>query len=195
MSGQWYYDDKGTQRGPLEKGDLQLLLTNGVIGRDTRVWNAKLGQEWKQAAQTELLADGVSLPPPLLPTQQALPDAAGNVDRFANWLAYLPLIIAGADVFLLLIGIDPNVPPAGTGVILWSVILTFWLGYKDTQVIAEQGLNPQKRVILPFLLLTQLGYFWRRAAVTGRSYKFIGIWLLSALGALIVEVLFVLQPA
>lgn len=50
----WYYEADGMDVGPIqEKSIIQLIQSNGIIHRHTRVWNKSL-PEWKRAEETIL---------------------------------------------------------------------------------------------------------------------------------------------
>ncbi|GAA4129504.1 GYF domain-containing protein [Aminobacter aganoensis] len=43
----WYYEDKGQQRGPIPESDLALMFANRLLPLETRVWTVKFGNEWR----------------------------------------------------------------------------------------------------------------------------------------------------
>ncbi|WP_352793342.1 DUF4339 domain-containing protein [Mesorhizobium sp. M0243] len=45
----WYFEEDGAQRGPLSESDLNAMLVNHLLPRDTLVWTASLGSSWKPA--------------------------------------------------------------------------------------------------------------------------------------------------
>lgn len=63
----------------------------------------------------------------------------------------------------------------------------FWLAYKDASGINASGRNPEKKPLVPFMLLTPIGYLWRRASVTGSPFKLLWIFLGCVLVFVIVE--------
>ncbi|MER9689718.1 DUF4339 domain-containing protein [Mesorhizobium sp. M0139] len=199
----WYYEENGSQRGPLSEGDLNAMLVNHLLPPNTLVWTESLGSSWKPASQTPLEAAPQRVTPPPLPRAVAapppLPAAAapslgrqvtaapitlpGGVptEKWAMWLACSPLIILAVDIIIASAGVDPFGPNAqARGAVIWSGIATFWLGYKDAQAINNAGRNPQRRTLVPFLSLFPIGYFIRRRIVSAAPLTPLWIWLVSA---------------
>ena len=93
----WYYASEGEKHGPVEPPELIGLLANGVIGRDTIVWQHGMS-DWIPLDQTEVwasisenqtkllasISEGDS-PPPLPPAYVS--------DKLAWIIAFVPLII------------------------------------------------------------------------------------------------------
>ena len=63
----------------------------------------------------------------------------------------------------------------------------FALTFYDAKAIKAAGANPQGKTLVPFMLLTPLGYLWRRAAVTGTNYYLLWIWLGCAVAYLVIQ--------
>jgi hypothetical protein len=66
---QWYYGDKDDhQLGPVDDEQLKALIAQGVVGRDTPLWNESM-EDWAPAGETaiaaELPADTPQAPPPM----------------------------------------------------------------------------------------------------------------------------------
>ena len=104
--------------------------------------------------------------------------SSSDVHLFAYLLAFSPLAILAGDLLMASQGIDPygDSPVAG-GATLWSIIGTFILALFDAKRIKAAGLNPNGSALVPFLLLTHIGYFIRRNALVPGSLKFLWIWL------------------
>ncbi|MER9546459.1 DUF4339 domain-containing protein [Mesorhizobium sp. M0437] len=201
----WYYEESGAQRGPVSEGDLNTMLANHLLPPNALVWTANLGPNWKPASQTHLEAAPQPVRPPPLPTVSApsppLPatapivlgrqatlavPASGAVlspptEKWAMWLAFTPLIFLAADIIFASAGIDPyGDNNQARGAAIWSGIGTLWLTYKDAKAINNAGLNPQRRWLLPFIMLMPIGYFVRRRYVAATPLTPLWIWLVSA---------------
>ena len=200
----WYYEDNGSQRGPVAEADLNTMLVNHLLQPNTLVWTAGFGPTWKAASQTHLeaapqpvrpppLPSATVSPPPLSPVggaplvagRQATYAASGSnavlgllTEKWAMWLAFTPLIFLATDIILASAGIDPygNSNQAG-GAMIWSGIGTFWLAYKDAKAINNAGRNPRHRTLVPFIFLFPVGYFIRRRIVAATPLTPLWIWL------------------
>ncbi|ESX09972.1 hypothetical protein X768_16645 [Mesorhizobium sp. LSJC265A00] len=97
------------------------------------------------------------------------------------WLAFSPLILLGIEIAFVAAGFDPYGNNAqARGLTLWTLIATIWLAYLDANAISMSGRNPERRWLLPFILLLPLGYFLRRWYVAASSLTPLWIWLVSA---------------
>ncbi|MER8917705.1 DUF4339 domain-containing protein [Mesorhizobium sp. M0761] len=199
----WYYEENGAQRGPLSESDLNSMLVNHLLPPDTLVWTESLGSSWKPASQTHLEAAPQRVTPPPLPKSEAapppLPAAAapslgrqvtvspipvpGGIptEKWAMWLACLPLILLAVEIAFVSAGFDPygHNPQAG-GLSIWTGIATIWLAYKDAKAVNNAGRNPQRKWLLPFILLMPLGYFIRRWYVAATPLTPLWICIVSA---------------
>lgn len=200
---QWYYEDAGKPQGPISEPDLMTMFTDRHLSATTRVWNEGFGTEWRPAHETvfaQAQAAPPGSPPPLAaqvppPPQAAVqpisgpaPDATVTATSYratyATLVAVVPIIIMVLEMVVLAAGVSPNEPAFDRGGIWWTAILSFGFAYKDAKAISAAGLNPQGRTMVPFLFLTQIGYFLRRKSVAGLSLKPLWIWL----GAIVIYV-------
>jgi len=181
----WYYEDKGQQRGPIPEGDLTIMFTNRLLPPETRVWTAAFGNEWRPASQTPLARSAGPTPPPLLATatqppvgtpQAAtgyMPPYAAPSDLWAYLLAFSPLLLIVLEIAIY----NPFVRAPGDVI----PVVGFWIGlllaWGDARNLNRSSRNPQLRTMVPFVLLSPIGYFWRRWAITRTSIKFLWIWL------------------
>lgn len=186
----WYYEDKGQQRGPIPEGDLALMFTNRLLAPATRVWTAAFGNEWRAASHTPLAKSSGVMPPPLaaaagaataapppIASQQAVagyaPPYAPPSDLWAYLLAFSPLLF----IVLEVITYNPFVRAPGDVI----PVVGFWIGlllaWADARNLNRSRRNPQLRTMVPFVLLTPIGYLWRRWAITRTSIKFLWIWI------------------
>src|SRR5882757_4579205 len=69
----WYYEENGSQRGPVGEADLNTMLVNSLLDAHTRVWTPSFGPTWKPASQTHLEAAPQPVRPPPLPPVSAAP--------------------------------------------------------------------------------------------------------------------------
>ncbi|WP_164893045.1 DUF4339 domain-containing protein [Mesorhizobium sp. M7A.F.Ca.US.010.02.1.1] len=183
----WFYEENGQPRGPIEETDLTAMFSSKALPANTRIWTDAFGSQWKAASETDIVPKEVRVtPPPLSVVQTAVP-ATAVVDKWARWIAFSPLVILAADTIVLLAGGHPNIPPISTGVSLWAAIGVFWLAYKDAKAIKNAGQNPTGKALVPFMLLTPVGYLWRRSAVIRAPLRYLWIWLACAAVFLIAE--------
>ena len=198
MTTEWYYEHEGQPKGPVAESDIAAMLANGSIRPNTRVWTAAFGQEWKQASQTQLVSAGANVaaaPPPIASgaasnasaaSQQAtatppaftfVPPYQKPTELYAYLLALLPLPMLVVDAFLFTTAPgDPSVLAGDlTGFIaLWGSILFAAL---DARNVYRSHRNLKHRTMVPFVLLTPIGYFWRRHVIIGASKKYLFTWL------------------
>jgi hypothetical protein len=184
----WFYEEAGTPRGPINEEDLGIMLSNRLLPPTTRIWTASFGQEWKPAHQTSLAAQIGALPPPLpagaIQAVPPLPHQPGTTGKpaesttiYALLLACSPLAVLFADVVGRLSGVDPNSLSYNNWVSILLTLIAVILAFADVKILNSWGFNPRQRRIVPFLLLSPIGYFWRRAAVVGRDWNYLWIWL------------------
>ena len=62
----WYYEAKGSRKGPVELVAITRLHADGLITPECRVWHRSFGHDWRKLSQTVIL-DGSGEPPPLPP--------------------------------------------------------------------------------------------------------------------------------
>ncbi len=117
------------------------------------------------------------------------PGANKPLDTFAQLLAFSPLIVAALDLLIAVAGNDPNGDsPIARALPLWITVGTIVLAAMDSRRVTDHGLNPQRRTLAPFVLLTPIAYFIRRNGVLPGSLRFLWIWLASLLGFLVIEI-------
>jgi hypothetical protein len=193
----WYYEQNGVQRGPLSEADLTTMLANHLLPPNTLVWTASLGSAWRPASQTRLEAAPQPVRPPPLPVAAALPPplpAAKGVmlnpvhaeglperepphDDYAKWLAFTPLLGLAVDFVLFANGND-----IANGHASWVTSVLFFLANSifamlDSRNVYRSWRNPHRKALAPFIFLTPIAYFWRRARITGSSFDYLWIWL------------------
>ncbi|MGP2490708.1 DUF4339 domain-containing protein [Mesorhizobium sp. PUT5] len=200
----WYYEESGAQRGPVSEADLRVMLGNGLLAHDTRVWTAKFGTRWLPASQTELhaaggpppLTGGAGAPPPLGAARYTPPVQAGAYSAasatvaykptYANLLALVLMIVMAMEIIALAVGVSPYSRAFQRGGTFWTAALSFLFAYKDANRIKAAGLNRENRTLVPFLLLTQIGYFLRRKSIAGLPLTPLWLWI----GSVVVYVIF-----
>ncbi len=203
----WYYATQGKPVGPVSEADLAAMLRERQLPHDTLVWTEGFGDTWQPANATPLIAAIGLQPPPLpgklpvnLPTGPAAPASVNShpptvaseprtpTSAYAWLIAASPVIIAAVDMVLVLAGVKAGEPPVSTGITIWSGILTLLAAWKDAQAVERAGLNPQRRALVPFMLLTPIGYFIRRRHVAGLSLTPLWVWLMCAVVFLVIEI-------
>lgn len=189
----WFYEASGKSEGPVSETELSAMLANGKLPPTTKVWNETFGQEWRTASATSLLGN----PPtarsaasqPMGPPPVNRSDAAATSSYMptnANLIAAIPVLVIVADLVAIAGGANPLAHPVSTGISMWAAILSFFFAWRDSKRAALAGLNPHGRAIAPFVLLTPIGYFLRRKAVTSLPLTPLWLWL----AAVIVYVIF-----
>lgn len=179
----WHYEDNGDQHGPVGEADLRLMLEQGLLSAQTRVWTENFGPTWKSAADAGLLAGSKPVPPPLPPrvartaSESAATTSNTPTRRFSRLVALMPVFVLGFDILLAMFGINPNLPPVSSGTAFWSAVLTIIFAVKDARLVTDAGLNPKGRAIAPFILLTPIGYFLRRKQVANLPLTELWVWL------------------
>lgn len=199
----WYYDNAGKPQGPVSESDLRTLLADGHVSATTRVWHEGFGTEWRSAERTELSSSipaSHGTPPPLtaherlVPPQPMQPNRPilpvehkptpaqqtefGNyTPRYATLAALVPTIIMFLEMLVVALGVSPTDPAFERGGLFWTLILSFSFAHQDAKRIAAAGLNTNGKTLVPFMFLTQIGYFLRRRSVTGLPLTPLWIWL------------------
>lgn len=185
----WYFEQNGEQRGPIDQDDLALMFSKQLLPADTRVWTASFGGEWKPASQTPFAQAARVSPPPLNPAPPStvpaskvdvyVPPYQPPTDAYAYWLAFLPLPLLFLDIVLA--STAGGEVPSEDSIGSVSGVVGFWAGLAlaavDAKNLHRSGRNPKPRPLVPFVLLTPIAYFWRRHVLVGASLKFLWIWL------------------
>lgn len=183
----WFYEENGQSRGPIVENDLAMMFANRLLPFETRVWTEAFGNEWRPASQTPLAKSPGVVPPPLVApgstaaqsptsaTQAAAaysPPFAPPNDLWAYLLAFSPLLL----IVMEIVFYNPLFPAPGDKVPVVGAWLGLLLAWGDARNLNRSRRNPQMRTMVPFVLLTPIGYFWRRWAITRTSIKFLWIW-------------------
>ncbi|MEQ1955135.1 DUF4339 domain-containing protein [Mesorhizobium sp. CN2-181] len=180
---EWYYSKDDKPQGPVPADAIKAMVNSGYLSTDTLVWMPKFGTQWRSLGETALVSDhpgDVLTPPPILrrsqetssgvsigpQTREGRDDAITLSDEeppvYAITLALSPIAMVVSDIAFLAAGYAPY---EGS---LWRLSsIAFVLGQiilaaLDTSALDRGGLNPRKRRIVPFVLLTPIAYFWRR---------------------------------
>lgn len=201
----WYYAEDGQPQGPVPQAKLAAMLREGSLPASTQVWTEAFGEDWRQASDTDLVPPRRG-PPPLRPAsplsgpldassvrRPMMPpnsqnDAVGSAGGYALALAFTPLAVLVIDATITLAAGYPD-KRTDNFVNLWGAIAVIACAVLDSRNLAQAGLNPKGRYLAPFILLTPLGYLWRRAAVIGSTYRLVLIWLACAIGLVVGEFL------
>ena len=79
---QYHYEENGHRKGPVEKEDIQKLIDNNILNRDSKLWCQDFS-DWKSIHETDF--DISKLPPP--------PLTGSSINNTFIWiLAFAPII-------------------------------------------------------------------------------------------------------
>lgn len=113
------------------------------------------------------------------------PERVPAHDDYAKWLAFTPLLGLAVEFIL---GAGGN----GIENERFDCILSvfFFLANSifaalDSRNVYRSWRNPKRKALGPFIFLTPIAYFWRRARITGSSFDYLWIWLACAVAYLI----------
>lgn len=180
----WFYEENGQQRGPVGEADLAAMFANRFLPAETRVRTEAFGGEWRPASQTPLVRSSGVMPPPLaagaataapapVGAPRYVPPYAAPSELWAYLLAFSPLLLIVLEIAIY----NPFVRAPGDV----TPVVGFWIGlllaWGDARNLNRSGRNPQLRTMVPFVLRSPVGYFWRRWAITRGSIKFLWIWI------------------
>ena len=76
----WYYTEKGQQRGPVSDDQIKRLAHEGRLSPDAYVWNATMGDQWTEARNTPGLFENT-------PVEPAAPQPGDDTERFARGIS------------------------------------------------------------------------------------------------------------
>ncbi|MBZ9795586.1 DUF4339 domain-containing protein [Mesorhizobium sp. ES1-4] len=108
------------------------------------------------------------------------PEQVAPHDDYAKWLAFSPLLLLVIDLVLFANGNDVvDGPFAGATPFLgaWGSLIFASL---DARNIYRSWRNPKHRALIPFVLLSPIGYFWRRAWLLKKGFGYLWVWLACA---------------
>lgn len=153
---QWYYVHKGKRKGPFRYNEVQRLVEEGVIKRDTLIWHVR--GDWIAASHTELNKFFAS-PPPL---------PGSSVSNRLPWLVVLVPIV-GAIVELLAgvkmsTGIEVMLPYLAA-----NTLLCAW----DERNLKKAG-HDAPSVWWVFLVPV---YLWKRAKKLNQKRLYFWAWI------------------
>lgn len=195
---EWYYSKDDKSQGPVPADAIKAMFNSGYLSADTLVWMPKFGTHWKSLGETPLVADpgDVLTPPPIVRRSQEMSSGVsigpqtrdGRDDAitisddespmYATILALSPIAMVVFDIAFLAAGYDPYEGSLWRLKNLAFLLSQIVLAGLDTSALDRAGLNPGKRRVVPFVLLTPIDYFWRRAVVTQGTYLY--LWLFAA---------------
>lgn len=73
----WYYVDNEARVGPVERAEMERLISQGVVGARTMVWREGM-DGWTEAAAHFNIAKTTSGPPPIVPAHPAASASHGT---------------------------------------------------------------------------------------------------------------------
>lgn len=78
----YHYEENGHRKGPVEKEEIQKLIDNNILDRDSKIWCQEFS-DWKSIHETDF--DTSKLPPP--------PLSGSSINNTYIWiLAFAPII-------------------------------------------------------------------------------------------------------
>lgn len=101
------------------------------------------------------------------------PPYAPPSDQWAYLLAFSPLLFSALEIVFY----NPFSHVPGDVIPVVGFWIGLLLGWADTRNLNRSRRNPQLRTMVPFVLLSPIGYFWRRWAITRTSLKYLFIWI------------------
>jgi hypothetical protein len=140
------------------------------------------------------IAAGILDDPVEVPAEHFRPERVAAHDHYAKWMAFWPLVLLIINLALIADGKNVEVGPyaAMTSFLaVWGSLIFAWL---DARNVYRSWRNPKRRVLVPFVFLSPLGYFWRRAWVLKTSYAYLWIWLACALAYAVVVAAATMAP-
>ncbi len=180
---EWFYEADGQSRGPVSAEQLKTLVGDGHVSADTLVWTETFGNDWRPVREADLFPQR----PPVPPRRSAIGSPATSVDNpkprlltLSAWMiALYPIFLAIGE--LVLISVAPTTAlQNGTGAVsFWLGAAAFLFAWRDANRIKAAGMNPENRWLVPFLLLTGIGYFIRRNRFAAGSMLLLTVFLAS----------------
>lgn len=159
----WYYVRNSQRIGPVDQSDIEELIQNGTIVRQTLVWKSPMN-DWKQAGVTELadkFTNVAPVPPGAFAAVRLYYDTMINFSPESLrklWLWFAWLSGAGLPLIFIFIGIPAII--AGT-VIYYVLLYRFWLLIQD----GKARTSPGKAV--GFCFIPFFNIYWIYVAVVG----------------------------
>lgn len=190
----WYYVDNETRVGPVERSEMQRLISQGVIDGQTMVWRDGMAG-WEAASDHFEFAGGGSTPPPIMPSHSRHSSAAqAQVHSAAPGSLYSGAPARGfgeaiSVCFSRYAGFSGRASRSEYWYfVLFNVIVGFLTGFIDAMAFGlENDLSPLNTVVSLVLFLPSIAAGWRRLHDTNRSGWWIGaFWLVAIVMAVIV---------
>ncbi len=119
-----------------------------------------------------LTSDSIEVPP-----EDFRPERVPAHDHYAKWMAFWPLLLMVIDLVLIADGKNVESDPYAGVTSLLAVWGSLIFAVLDARTIYHSWRNPKRRVLVPFVFLSPLAYFWRRAWLLKTSYAYLWIWL------------------
>lgn len=190
----WYYVENDARIGPVERRELERLISQGTVTAQTLVWREGMAG-WEEAGHHFSFAGGVGGPPPVAPHAPAAAVAAGHGEARS----------AGAD------GLYEGAPARGFGeaisvcfskyvtfkgrasrseywyFVLFNFLVGLVTGFLDVMIFGiENELSPLNSLASLALFLPTLAAGVRRLHDTNRSGWWYGWFFIAAIGVAVV---------
>jgi len=180
----WFYEVKGTRKGPVIRQRLRELFDRADISLETLVWTKSFGGNWRRLADTDI-ANGRETPPPL---------PASKIGDGLVWLyATIPIIGALFEklfqtnaLLRQLFRTDDFLTPYIILVFCYASIYSF-LAMIDTRNIKKSGRKPN----WDFVYLQIIGwlapvYLYQRARALSQPLTLFWIWIVAFIASIII---------
>lgn len=175
MSGNgWYYVENETRVGPVERSELERLISQGTIAAQTMIWRDGMAG-WEEAAQHFSFPAGGSGPPPIVPAHPATPPQgqgatapAGGLYEGAPARSFGDAISTCFSKYVTFSGRASR--SEYWYFVLFNALVSLVAGFLDASIFGlENELSPIGSIVSLVLLLPSLSVGVRRLHDTNRS--------------------------
>ncbi|MER9163605.1 DUF4339 domain-containing protein [Mesorhizobium sp. M0715] len=104
------------------------------------------------------------------------PERVPAHDHYAKWMAFWPLLLMVVDMVLAADGNNIEYGPYSRVAPFLAVWGSLIFAVLDARNVYNSWRNPKRMALVPFILLSPLVYFWRRAWLLKTGYAYMGIW-------------------
>ncbi len=166
----WYFTEGDKQVGPVSFADLESKYRSGYLLRNTLVWTASFGEDWKELG-TFIVDDPIEDRPPATPLEEP-----PNFWFYALILSPIPLILPE----LLLWYIFPTVNYLDVFISLLFIALLGVMCALDMQALRDSRRKDiAQRLDFWMIFLVPLYIYLRARWVTGKGLIPLTIWLIT----------------